>query len=382
MKPKAPPSLVQPGPGILWAMQHAVIYAFRSPGSGAVYIGKHEPKSGVDPTQWPRRGNGRLPDGYKGSGNVVPRFHERHGTTVQWRILAIVPLDDWVRAERRAIHLARLIFGPKCVNIRDGGEGFTSADAKRLASDPAQLARLRRQAPVAGSAVPEASRRVGSERWRANPDNARKVAELNREKPSRPGFREKLSQAAAETWADSSFRERHALAMDQARAQTRGDPEAYARLCGNVRAAAQRREADPDHKERKVAMYASNEWQTAVKKAAQRPEVRAKVSAASLQSWDDPQRKAEHSETQRQLWADPAHAAKMKDARKRRADSPEGKAQLAALHALNARRARARKALAPFAVPPSIVGPGVCLWAFLPALRLSVTGPTRPARRR
>jgi hypothetical protein len=119
-----------------------VIYAFRSPGSGAVYIGKHEPK--VDPAHWPRRGNGKLPDGYEGSGLVVPRFHARHGERVQWRILAVVPLADWPRAEQRAVDLARAVFGRKCVNIADGGQGFTRAEARAANASPAAVAHRRK----------------------------------------------------------------------------------------------------------------------------------------------------------------------------------------------------------------------------------------------
>lgn len=145
-----------------------VIYAFRSPGSGAVYLGKHEPK--VDPTTWPRRGNGKLPDGYDGSGAVVPRFHARHGAAVQWRILAIVPVADWPRAERRAIHLARLFFGRKCVNRKGGGEGFTSEEARAMHADPAVKAR---HAAALKDAIarPEvkARRQAGVDGWTASP---------------------------------------------------------------------------------------------------------------------------------------------------------------------------------------------------------------------
>ena len=112
----------------------AVIYAFRSPGSGAVYIGKHQ----CSPEGWPRRGTGCLPDGYRGSGVVVGRFHRRHGAAVQWRILAVVDGDrDAVNAaERRAIRLARVVLGRRCVNVLEGGDGLTSADAQRMWRNP------------------------------------------------------------------------------------------------------------------------------------------------------------------------------------------------------------------------------------------------------
>ena len=62
-----------------------------------------------------------------------------------WRIIARLEGDrDAVnRAERRAVRLARAVFGVRCVNIRAGGDGMTSADAQALASDPKRLAGLR-----------------------------------------------------------------------------------------------------------------------------------------------------------------------------------------------------------------------------------------------
>lgn len=117
----------------------AVIYAFRSPGSGAVYIGKHN----CDPTGWPRRGGGKLPDGYSGSGKIVSRFHRRHGSFVEWRLLSVIggTPDQVNEAERRAIRLTRRIFSRLCVNVLDGGEGHTSASAIAANADPILRAR-------------------------------------------------------------------------------------------------------------------------------------------------------------------------------------------------------------------------------------------------
>lgn len=118
----------------------SVIYAFQSPGSGAVYIGKHQ----CDPSGWPKKGTGRLPDGYRGSGRIICQIHRRHGNAVAWRILRIVndgpaAVND---AERRAIRLARKIFGRLCVNKLDGGNGHTSQSAKAYLSTPSGLAHL------------------------------------------------------------------------------------------------------------------------------------------------------------------------------------------------------------------------------------------------
>ncbi|WP_028031234.1 hypothetical protein [Gemmobacter nectariphilus] len=142
--------------------KNVVIYAFRSPGSGAVYIGKHE----CDPGGWPRRGTGRLPDGYAGSGDVVPRFHARHGARVEWRILAVVSVADWPRAERRAVDLARAILGRKCVNLKDGGDGWSREEAlaaRAKAARPEYMAR-HRAARRAYAATPEGEAQIADAR--------------------------------------------------------------------------------------------------------------------------------------------------------------------------------------------------------------------------
>lgn len=147
-------------------MTAVVIYAFRSPGSGAVYLGKHE----CDPTGWPRRGNGRLPDGYPGRGKVVEHFHRRHGAKVQWRILTIVPVAGWPRAEKRAIHIARRIFGSRCVNIRDGGDGFTSEEARALCAA--------READPALAAKHRVNLRANADAWNQSPEGRAHITAL------------------------------------------------------------------------------------------------------------------------------------------------------------------------------------------------------------
>lgn len=285
---------MSPGPmpgGNLWAMQHVVIYAFRSPGSGAVYVGKHEPK--VDPTLWPRRGHGRLPDRYRGSGVVVDHFHARHGEAVQWRILAIVPVADWPRAERRAIHLARLIFGRRCVNRRRGGDGLSSQESKALWSDPGMRARQ-------SAATKEALNRP---EVKARHRAGTKVA------ANRPEVKAQQSE------------------VQKALAQTPAGKARYALLHAIA--------ASPEVAEKRRA-------------ALSRPDVKARQSAIQ----------------------------------KANAQTPERKAQLDRAAQIGQRKRRARRALAPFAVPPSIPAPGVCLWAYLPTLRLSIAGPKEPARKR
>lgn len=137
-----------------------------------------------------------------------------------------------------------------------------------------------------------------------------------------------------------------------------------------------------------------------------KPEIRAHRSATANRLWADP----DYAEGQRTRLAmqqsDPgwqsrrdAGLAKARDAasapevrakanesnsvtHKALAQTPERRALFVRAAQIGHRKRRARRALAPFTVPPSIAAPRVCLWAFLPALRLSISGPTAPARRR
>lgn len=242
----------------------AVIYIFQCP-KGRVYAGRRS----VSPEAlrcWPNRGHGPLPDGYVGSGKAWQAVARRHGAALVWRIVARVAGDRDAAnaAERRAIRLARAVWGRKCLNVADGGDGQTREAMQRYWADPASANRNRAAIVAArGDPVVEARRLTG------------------------------LAQAMKDPAVQARRRAGLAVAM--------ADPAVQARR--NLAAA----------------------------EAMQRPEVKAR--------------------------------------------------QIAGLRAA-ARKRRARKALAPFAVPPSIAAPCVCLWAFLPTLRLSIAGPTAPARRR
>lgn len=114
----------------------AVIYIFRCP-KGRVYAGRRT----VSPEAlrcWPNRGAGPLPDGYRGSGKAWQRVARKHGDALVWRIVARVDgtRQDADRAERRAVALTRAVFGRLCLNLRDGGQGMSSRDARALWADP------------------------------------------------------------------------------------------------------------------------------------------------------------------------------------------------------------------------------------------------------
>ena len=114
-------------------MKPSVTYLFVSP-SGRAYAGWH----GCDHTAIPRRGTGPLPDKvrYTGSGKLWDTVARKHGPNLRWIILQRFPggtpratLDA---AERRAIRLVRRLWGDRCANIRDGGDGWNSDEARAL----------------------------------------------------------------------------------------------------------------------------------------------------------------------------------------------------------------------------------------------------------
>jgi hypothetical protein len=219
----------------------AVIYAFRSPGSGATYIGKHQ----CSPEGWPRRGTGCLPDGYRGSGVVVGHFHRRHGAAVQWRILTVVDggRDAVNAAERRAIRLARAALGRKCVNKADGGDGQTREAALLLSADPDWREKVR-AATRAALANPEV---------RAKQSAAQKLAS------ARPEVYAKRVAAAA--FAAASSKTPEVLAKVRA---AKAQPEAKAKFIAAITQAMAR----PDVK----ALHSA-----AVREAKNRPEARAQA---------------------------------------------------------------------------------------------------------
>lgn len=115
-------------------MQSAVIYLFVSP-SGRAYAGKHA----CDHTEFPRRGMGPLPSGYKGSGKLWRNVNRKYGPAIRWIILkrfTDAARADIDAAERRAIRLVRTLWADRCVNVHEGGDGLTSADAVAIWSRP------------------------------------------------------------------------------------------------------------------------------------------------------------------------------------------------------------------------------------------------------
>lgn len=111
-------------------MTGAVIYLFVSP-SGRAYAGRHT----CQHEGWPRRGSGALPSGYTGSGKLWQNVARKHGPNLR-RFPEGTPRAQVDAAERRAVRLARSLWAGRCVNLLEGGEGLTSADASAMWADP------------------------------------------------------------------------------------------------------------------------------------------------------------------------------------------------------------------------------------------------------
>lgn len=245
-------AITQPQVAEMECQLTAVIYAFRSPRSGATYIGKHQ----CDPEGWPRRGTGSLPDGYRGSGVVVGHIHRRHGAAVEWRILAVVDGDkDLVnRAERRAVRLARHLWADRCVNIREGGDGFTSAEAR--ASLKAMWADTQHRAFISAT-----SSTAAKAQW-SDPEYAAKVSAARNEAVRRPDVKARMSAAATARWSDPERATKMSAATKEAtnrpEVKAKNSAAQKARLLTPEGAAALARAHSPEARAKAAATRARN----------------------------------------------------------------------------------------------------------------------------
>lgn len=142
-----------------------------------------------------------MPDGYCGSGKAWQAVARRHRAALAWRIVARVDGDNdrLIAAERRAIQLARSLFGQGCLNVHEGGDGFTPeqarAQAARNYARPEYLEKLR-AARLALSADPAWREGIAS-RNRArgkDPEFRRKVSEGNKGRAKSPAHKAKIGE--------------------------------------------------------------------------------------------------------------------------------------------------------------------------------------------
>lgn len=201
-------------------MTGAVIYLFVSP-SGRAYAGRHT----CQHEGWSRRGSGALPSGYTGSGKLWQNVARKHGPNLRWIILRRfpegIPRAQVDAAERRAVRLARPLWAGRCMNLLEGGEGLTSADASATWADPEHAAKVK-----AAAARPEVKAKVkaGLKAMWADPEHAAKMSAANKAAQNRPDVKARNS-AASKALAQTPER-RAFLASIQASANT---PEAKAK---------------------------------------------------------------------------------------------------------------------------------------------------------
>ena len=218
----------------------AVIYIFQCP-KGRVYAGWH----GVSPEAlrtWPHKGLGPLPCGYTGSGNPWRHIARRHRDALTWRIVARVDgtqsrIDA---AEVRAIHLARLIFGRRCMNVLAGGQGVTSADARAFQARPEVKAKSR-----ATNARPEvAARRSAAIREAiARPDVKARRSAAQKEAQNRPDVKAKQRAAQMEAQNRPDVKARKSLANALTAKAWAATPEGKAQLSRAAQIGARKRRA-------------------------------------------------------------------------------------------------------------------------------------------
>lgn len=229
------------------------IYAIISP-SGGVYVGKHV----CDARSWPRKGFGKMPDGYFGSGTYAKRAMAKYGSAMMWRMIFVASKENWKEKEKRAIRLVRHIFKGKCRNIYDGGEGHTSRSALEAAKNPETSAK-RSKANIAAWADP-----------------------VVREKRS-SGIRAAKSTPEAKKQISEQFK-----AMSTPKERQR------------KKLSAQKQWADPEQRKAKI---------DSIKAATSTPEAKLRRSKISKKMWSDPEAIKRHKETAKKSWSDPQKKA-------------------------------------------------------------------------
>jgi hypothetical protein len=248
------------------------IYVFSAP-SGNVYVGKHAGAS----WDWPRKGFGALPDGYKGSGVYIRAAHKKHGKNMQWRIVAIVSDSRaWAR-ERRAICWVRKLFGKRCMNIKQGGDGFTSDDMRANWLKP-EYAKKNVEAVRAAHQredVKHIWKQAAAKRW-SDPDYVEKVKNSAKIAAMRPETQEKRKKSQIARWATP---EAHEKASASLREQW-SNPETKA-IRSKINKESQNR---PEVKAR------ASETQKIVQNL---PDVKERQKKGVVAAWSDPQKKAE-----------------------------------------------------------------------------------------
>lgn len=133
-------------------MEIYYIYEMRHVPTGRVYVGRHRLQKGKTPET----------DGYHGSGKLWKQIYKQHSEECVKTLLEVVDDKETADALER-LYIARYkdLYGDKCLNIRQGGEGVdehSEASRKKISE-----ARRGEKHPFFGKRHSEATRKKISE---------------------------------------------------------------------------------------------------------------------------------------------------------------------------------------------------------------------------
>jgi hypothetical protein len=281
---------------------------------------------------------------YFGSGNVVIRVLKKYGPSVcKTRAVAwAVTADDLNSLERALVASVRRKHGRKCVNISEGGEGFTPGMSRLMWSKPHTRNRM-----LKALSDPDVKRRksISQKAAFANPNIKAKMVSAIKAAHARPEVKAKVRAAAKDVNSRPEVIAKRVAAFKS----TLSRPDVKARFADATR----KTNARPDVKQRKSAALKAAFADPAIRariSAAQkliqaRPEVKVSISAGLKRAFANPEVKARHSaatKAAKQAQAkDPAWQATHRATMQTRGARPEFKANCrriaAELHAANGR---------------------------------------------
>jgi hypothetical protein len=227
-----------------------------------------------------------LSDPYKGSGNWV-RQHPARGRLKREIVAFYATSVDVFAAEMVLITWDEVLNDPLCMNRNEGGRGFTTEGARRIAADPAwkeknlAAARVRSASSDWRKKNAAANRRHASDpewlaalagavkkQW-ATPERWAIALAAGRRTAQNPIWQAKNSECLQRLHADPAFRAAHAAGLANRSAEWRA----------NVVAAIRRRASDPIWLEANAARN---------RRTGADPEVCAKKSAGAIRRYSDP----------------------------------------------------------------------------------------------
>ncbi|QIG57562.1 hypothetical protein [Escherichia phage vB_EcoM-ZQ3] len=161
-----------------------------------IYIGKHE-----------SRYFNLEDDNYVGSGDYIQKIKNKPGYAIDFEIIEFVSTLD-VLNEREKFWISEYRKTGQCVNIKDGGDGFSSNDLKRMWSNP-EYRETQLKALAKGKSTKEFSEKISKinklrcseSEYRKKMSNAMKTAFEND-----PTLKIRISNTVKSLWKSDEYR--------------------------------------------------------------------------------------------------------------------------------------------------------------------------------